>query len=169
MASGHDGDVLSDLHVSLRQTSRSPPAVAVTVTNGGAGPLTVLAWDSPLDPLALQLGLVRITPEGAPAPLDLPAVRAGRRLPPGEGSLVSLAPGEGRENHVVLAGPAVPPGAVGGGRGGRARVEVGGRWSRVWPGPREELTEAQIADLGGADGSAVSGEVEAVGIEIETE
>lgn len=159
----HDSDILSDLHVSLRQTAKSPPAIAIKVTNNSTKTLTILTWESPLDELALQLGLLALRTEAGP--LDVPTVKVSRKLPPGEDSLVTLAPGESRENEVVLRAPVVPPELM---RGRRTRVGLRGRWSRVWLRPRGELTAAQIADLG-VDGTAVSGEVEVEGIDIETE
>lgn len=162
----HDSDILADLHVSLRQTSRSsPPAVTVTVTNNSSRPLTILTWESPLDELALQLGLLSITPEGASQPVDIPTVKVSRKLPPGERSLVSLAPGESAENEIVLREMVVPAELI---KGKRSRVEMSCKWSRVWLRARSELTEEQIRELGD-DGTAVSGEVHVDGIEIVTE
>lgn len=165
----HDSDILSDLRVSLQQTSKSPPAICIKVTNNSSRPVTVLTWESPLDQLALQLGLLTITPESAnasaSAPLDIPTIKVSRKLPPGNESLVSLAPGESRENHVVFQELLVPLAEI---RGKKARVSLKGRWTRVWPKARSELTQEQIEGLG-AEGGAVSGECKAEGIEIEVE
>lgn len=162
----HDSDILSDLHVSLRQSSsKSPPAVTVKVTNNSPKPVTILTWESPLDPLALQLGLVSITPAGAPGPLDIPTLKVSRKLPPGEDSLVSLAPGESRESEVVFKELLVPLEKV---QGTKSSVKVKGRWGRVWLAPRDQLTQQAIAELG-AEGGAVSGEFESEAVEIDVE
>lgn len=161
----HDSDILAQLHVSLQQTAKSPPAVSVKVTNNAAGPVTILTWESPLDPLALQLGLLTLTPAGAGSPLDIPTIKVSRKLPPGDESLVSLAAGESRANHVTFPELLVPLAEI---RGKKTRVGLKGRWTRVWPKARSELTQAQIEELGAEDG-AVSGEFEAEGIEIEVE
>lgn len=66
-----DFSVANNLEVSLSQApSTGNPSLSVTVKNTHPStPLTLLTWDSPLDPLALQLGLVSVTPAGAPGPL----------------------------------------------------------------------------------------------------
>lgn len=162
----HDSDILSDLNISLRQSSTSsPPAITVKVTNNSTKPVTILRWQSPLDPLALQLGLLSITPAGAPEPLDIPTIKVSRKLPPGEESLVSLAPGESRENEVVLKEMLVPLDKI---KGKKSSVKVKGRWDHVWLAPRDQLTKQAVEELG-TDGVAVSGEFETEATEIEVE
>lgn len=161
----HDNDILADLHVSLRQTSKSPPTVSVKVTNNSPQAVTILTWQSPLDQLALQIGLFNITPEGASGPLDLPVIKAQRKIPPNEESLVSLGPGESKENEVVLKEVIVPIEKI---RGKKTTLELKSRWHTVWLKARSELTDEEIANLGDG-GAAVSGEVEAKSIEIEAE
>ncbi|KAI1440700.1 hypothetical protein F5Y02DRAFT_402102 [Annulohypoxylon stygium] len=54
-------DVISKLKVSVRQVSgsgSSPAKLALAVTNAHDGAVTILSWNTPLDPLALQLGVV---------------------------------------------------------------------------------------------------------------
>lgn len=161
----HDDDILAGLHVSLRQTSKSPPTISVKVTNNSPKAVTFLTWQSPLDQLALQIGLLNITPEGASEPLALPIIKAQRKLPPNEESLVSLAPGESKENDVVLKEVIVPIEKI---RGKKTAVELKSRWHTVWLKARSDLTDEEIANLGDG-GAAISGEVEAQRIEIEAE
>lgn len=166
----HDSDILSDLHVSLRQSSSSssssspsPPAITVKVTNNSPKAVTILTWESPLDPLALQLGLLHITPAGSSAPLEIPTIKVSRKLPPGEESLVSLAPGESAENEIVLKELLVPLEKL---QGKKSSVQVKGRWDRVWLAPRNQLSQKAIEELG-AEGGAVSGVYATEAIEID--
>ncbi|GME39315.1 hypothetical protein GTA08_BOTSDO08011 [Neofusicoccum parvum] len=149
----------SHLALSVRQTATSPPTLALALTNTHpSSPLTLLVWDSPLDPLALQLGLVEITPAGAgAAPLPLPSIKVSRLLPPGEDALVTLAPGEVRERELVLREPVVPWKEV---RGGKARVVVRGRWRAVWEG--EGVGREAVEGMEGAMTGEWEGEVEVV-------
>lgn len=166
----HDSDILSDLAVSLRQASSSsaPPAITVKVTNNSPKPVTILTWESPLDPLALQLGLLSITPAGASTPLDIPTIKVSRKLPPGEDSLVSLAPGESHENEIVLKELLVPLAQL---RGKKSSVTIQGRWGRVWLAPRDQLTQQAIEALGATEGgaAAVSGAFETGPVEIDVQ
>lgn len=152
------------LHISLRQTATSPPAITITVTNTSPHPLTLLTWDSPLDPLALQLGLLNLT---APHPLlavvDIPTVQVSRQRPPGDEALVALAAGETAENTIVVLKEAVV--AEKNLKGTRMRVALKGRWRAVWFKDKEALTAAERAQLVGA----TSGEFEADEIEIQVE
>lgn len=162
MTVAHDNDILADLAVSLEQTTKtSPPTLAIRVTNNSTRTLTILTWESPLDPLALQLGLLRLGAGSEADPtIEVPTVKVSRKMPPGEDSLVTLAPGESRANLVVLKERSVPVERL---RGRRTQVALSGaaRWSRVWTKARAALTESQIAELG-VDGTAVSGDVKGV-------
>lgn len=155
---------LSDIHVSLRQTSKSPLGITITVSNNSSKPVTILTWDSPLDNLALQLGILAITPVDTAKPLDIPTIKISRKLPPGEGSLVGLAPGESRENPILFNELLVPADKI---NGKTISVGLKGRWRGVWFMARDELTQEAIEALGTSEGGPVSGEFEADPIDIE--
>lgn len=158
-------DILKDLQVSLRQTSKSPPAVAIKVTNKSPKPVTILTWESPLDELALQLGLLTLTPASSSTSLDLPSIKVSRKLPPGDESLASLAPGESVENHVVFKELLVPVEKM---KGTKTKVALKGQWKKVWLKERSQLTQAEIEQFG-TEGGAVVGDYEAEAIEVEVE
>ncbi|KAG6365609.1 hypothetical protein INS49_007220 [Diaporthe citri] len=105
-----DFSVAKNLEVSLsRAPATSTPSLWVSVKNTHPStPVTLLKWDSPLDPLALQLGLVSVTPAGAPAPIDMPTIKVSRGMAPGPGSLVTLRPGESASSVVELRDMFVP-------------------------------------------------------------
>lgn len=160
----HDSDVLSDLHVSLRQSPQSsPPAIIAKVTNNGPKPVTILRWESPLDPLALQLGLFSITPADSSEAVELTTIKVSRKMPPGDESLISLAPGESSENELVLKELIVPLDKL---KGKKSSVKAKGHWNRVWLAPRDQLSQKEIEELGGAEGVAVSGVFETDVVEI---
>ena len=130
------------LSLQLSQTATSPPTIRVTVTNNNAGPVTILSYNSPLDDLALRVGLVTITPEGATQPLDLPLIKANRLWPPPKSALVGFAAGESHRSDIVLAGHGVPEGKL----GKRASVKMAGTWHGVWAKDKDDV------DGGGGDG-----------------
>lgn len=158
-------EILSQLHVSLSQASKSPPTVSIKVTNNSPSPVTILTWDSPLDPIALSLGLFSVTPSGASEPLDITRVMVSRKMPPSDESLVSLAPGESRENEVVLRELLVPVEKL---KGRKSTVEVKGRWMGVWPKSRDALSGEAI-EKGAHGGGAVAGTFASDSIEIEVD
>ncbi|KAG8156778.1 hypothetical protein KVR01_013383 [Diaporthe batatas] len=160
-----DNEVLSQLQVSLSQASKSPPTVSVKVTNKSPSPVTILSWESPLDELALSLGLFSITPSGASEPLEIDRIMVSRKTPPSDDSLISLAPGESRENQVVLKEILVPAEKL---KGKKSTVAVKGRWMGVWPQPRGELSNDAI-EKGAHGGGAVAGTFASDSIEIEVD
>ncbi len=99
---------IDKLAIALHQTSGSPATVRATVTNNNDHPVTVLTYQSPLDPAALALGLLSITPSGASQPLELPTIKMSRQWPPPGDALVSLDAGE--EEGSVTTRSFEPPG-----------------------------------------------------------
>lgn len=137
-------DVLAKLAIDLKQTDSSPPTIAVTVTNNHDTVLTLLNWESPLDPAAVALGVFKIVPEGASAPLDLPTIAFRRVMPPPPENLITLKPGASTTETVSFVEPAVPVDQL----GRKARVFCEGTWAAVWPGfTADELTPEILEKL----------------------
>lgn len=157
-------DVLSKLAVSIRQSSSSPPTLAVKVTNGNDVPVTILTWDSPLDPAALSLDVVHITPHGATAPLELPRLMFRRVMPPGDESLETVEADGVVEREIVLKEAVVPAEKLFV-DGGPARVRLRGRWNCVWTKRREEIGAESLERMAGGD-DAVGGEFESNEVEV---
>lgn len=132
---------LENLQIDVSVTSKEPPTISVTVKNVHPSiVVTILKWESPLDPAALGLGLISITPAGAAEPLRINTLKISRAMPPGANSLVTLGPGESATNVVELREPVVP-GSVWTAPG-QATVSLKGRWMAVWPDlTKEELQE----------------------------
>lgn len=160
-----DNEILSQLHVSLSQASKSPPTVSIKVTNNSPSPVTILSWDSPLDQLAFSLGVFRITPSDASEPLNIDRIMVNRKMPPSDDSLISLAPGESRENQVVFKEMLLPIDKL---KGKKSKVEVQGRWMGVWPVSRDELSKEAI-EKGAHGGGAVAGTFASDSIDIEVD
>ena len=173
----------SSLVVTARQTAgaaaSAPPRITFGVTNRSSRPLTVLVWDSPLDPLVLQLGHLEISvvdgdgggPGESPAPppppppprrLELPVVQVRRKMPPGDGSLVTIEPGETAENEVELREALVPPEEL---RRGRVTAVCRGAWVAVWSGRAGDVGEEARAALG-AGPDVLTGRYETLPLQI---
>lgn len=166
MADDDDTTLLSKLVVSVRQTERSPLTFALKVTNTGSDPVTILTWESPLDGLALQLGLLSITPSGAPSPLDLPTIQVRRKTPPDEDQLVTLDTGESREREIVIKEPVVPISDLAGDNKGKGTIKCRGRWMSVWPVKRDGVTDKAL-ELQGLGDEALTGQFESDSVEFE--
>ncbi|KAM7202969.1 hypothetical protein V8F20_004216 [Naviculisporaceae sp. PSN 640] len=103
------------LSVSLAQQPATNPTIRVTVKNISQDETyTILKWSSPLDPLALALGLVPVTvpsarlgEEGPGTPFDIPQIMIRRAMPPPADAFVTLSPGESESHDIVLRDPAI--------------------------------------------------------------
>ncbi|WYZ36949.1 hypothetical protein EsH8_II_000455 [Colletotrichum jinshuiense] len=157
---------LTNLELSVSQSVSSPPSVTVSVKNTHPDtPVTIVKWNSPLDPIVLGLGQVSITPAGASEPIHIDAIKVGRKMPPGPESLVTLQPGESAENVVELREPRVPEDVW---KAGKAKVALKGRWMAVWPGlTTEELLQKpeKLQSIGAGPGS-LQGDWETETIEV---
>ncbi|KAI0876531.1 hypothetical protein GGS24DRAFT_222419 [Hypoxylon argillaceum] len=154
--------VISALKVSVRQTSSSPPKLTIGVTNTHSSPVTVFTWDSPLDPLAVQLGLLYFTPEGQDAPIDLPTIQVRRLMPPGDDAYVTIEPDQTEEREVLLKRPMVPLEQL----QGKVKVVCKGQWKSVWASKKEDISAESLRSAG-ADEAALKGKFESEQVDIE--
>jgi len=152
------------LEVSLGLVRTEPLTVSVKVTNNGASPLTVLTWSLPLDPLALQLGLLVFTPQGAAKPLEIPTIQVNRKVPPDPESLVTFDPGQSRSRELEVKDFVVPTAELFGSNG-KATVRCRGRWAAVWPRRADELGEDDLVNPG-AGGGVLAGPFQSRDMEI---
>lgn len=142
MASG--SNPIDKLAIVLSQTSTSPPTVRVTVTNKNSHPVTIVIYNSPLDKIALPLGLLTITPSGASEPLELQTIQASRIWPPKPDSLVGLEAGASATNDMVLKEPTVPMKEL----EKKATVFLEGRWMGVLARAKEKVSSEDLEHLG---------------------
>ncbi|KAI0133358.1 hypothetical protein F4776DRAFT_625265 [Hypoxylon sp. NC0597] len=162
-----DDNVISKLKVSVRQVSASPPKLGIAVTNTHSGAVTILSWNSPLDPLALQLGLVSFVPAGSDSssesPIHIPSIQIRRKMPPGPESLITVGAGQTKEQELELKAPIVPLEKL---RGRRASVVCEGEWISVWPSEADAITKESL-EKAGASEDAFRGRFKSEAVEIE--
>ncbi|KAK4209111.1 hypothetical protein QBC37DRAFT_451271 [Rhypophila decipiens] len=160
------------LNLDWPSTSEPDPVVRVTVKNTSKDETyTIFKWASPLDPLALALGLVSVfipsREDGPGTRFDIPQIMLKRAMPPPEDAFVTLAPGEGAFHDIVLRDPAVDmnrlvSAAKEASRNGPAAVNIqvlcsadnededeAQRGAVIWRGKRkEDLSDGEILSLG---------------------
>jgi len=150
--------------VSLELVRFHPLTVSIKVTNNGPSPVTVLSWNSPLDPLAHQLGLLGFTPRGASSPLDLPTIKVSREVPPRPEALIVLEPGESRAQEVEVNDTMLPAATIFSSEE-KTTIRCRGEWTAVWSRRASELGEHELTMLG-AGCDALVGTFESEGMEI---
>lgn len=154
-------NALSKLSIRIRQSSTSPPTVTFSVTNNHTAPLTILRWATPLDPVALQLGVLSVTPDGADAPLEIDTIALKRVMPPRDEDMITLQPGDTTENEVILRETVLPFDKL----GKTPRVAAKGTWQTVWPTTADKLSKDTLMKLQFGDG-VLSGDFETEAIEV---
>ncbi len=136
-------DPIPGLVVTLAQVPDArPPAFRATITNNNAFAVSFLDYDSPVDELVVQLGLVELTPA---TPADAKPVALGdeikvRRLwPPKVDFVQEIAGGGGsRVSDAIRLDPKhVPYGKL----GDAFYVQMRGQWRAVMAMPKSEVTK----------------------------
>ncbi|KAI0121181.1 hypothetical protein BJ170DRAFT_688271 [Xylariales sp. AK1849] len=138
-------DTLSQLAISVRKSATN--TLTVSVTNHHDATLTLLRWKSPLDPLALQLGVFGFTPSDGGSALEIPTIQVRRKMPPGPDSLVTIEPGQTKEQELQLREPIVPLDKL----KGEVTVSCQGRWTSVWQKRAEEISIEALDALDAGD------------------
>ncbi|KAF5023226.1 hypothetical protein F66182_4734 [Fusarium sp. NRRL 66182] len=154
---------LRQLEVAISQLEKDPPTIQVTVANKNDSPVTILTYGSPLDPLAIQLGMLYITPKGESKPLEILQIEAQRLWPPAEDALVEVAPGKTATYELTLQEPVVPMDRVFEG----ARVQLKGSWSAVWTREKRDVDYQSLEEAGSFGNDTLTGPFQSNALDIE--
>ncbi|KAI1125545.1 hypothetical protein F5Y10DRAFT_294525 [Nemania abortiva] len=157
---------LANLQLNITPSSDSYRSILVSLSNNHSSiPVTILKWNSPLDPAALRLGLVHVIPAGASQPVHIDTIKISRLMPPEANSLVTLFPGETVTNTLELRDPIVPSVVW---NAGPVKIKMAGRWMAVWPGLTKEdlLSDAQRLQSVGAGVGSLTGDWESEYVDI---
>ncbi|KAK1145148.1 hypothetical protein N8T08_004581 [Aspergillus melleus] len=127
--------------------------VQVAIHNAALTPVTIVNWNTPLDPRAGVLGVfqVRDTTTDDIVPMD--ELKISRQLPPSADDLVEIPAGRSVEAVVRLpSGPLVA--------GHEYAIRAKGIWHAVWETPREEVRRLRLEQFENAKrGDFLSNEV----------
>ncbi|KAJ4150546.1 hypothetical protein LMH87_011292 [Akanthomyces muscarius] len=133
-------DPIPGLVVTLAQVpSASPPAFRATITNKNPFAVSFLDYDSPVDELVVQLGLVELTP-AAPAdakPVALDSIKVNRLWPPKVDFVQEIPAGGSVSGEVAVRPKSVPYEKL----GDRFFVQMKGEWRAVMAMPKSEVTK----------------------------
>ncbi|EME81257.1 uncharacterized protein MYCFIDRAFT_8780, partial [Pseudocercospora fijiensis CIRAD86] len=117
----------------------NPPTVHVAIQNKNtATPLTLLTWDTPIDPSALNTGVLSLSDTSTGEAIPGPELKLNRLRPPPRDALVTIAPGDMVEKEVELVAPWIP-------RDGRSiTVRAQGSWRAIWPKGKEDVSDEEL-------------------------
>ncbi|KAH8432091.1 uncharacterized protein LDX57_009737 [Aspergillus melleus] len=127
--------------------------IQVAIHNAASTPVTIVNWNTPLDPRAGVLGVfqVRDTTTDDIVPMD--ELKISRQLPPSADDLVEIPAGRSVEAVVRL-----PSGTLVAGH--EYAIRAKGIWHAVWETPREEVQGLRLEKFENAKrGDFLSNEV----------
>lgn len=137
---------VDDLHIFLSHTWQPVPTVKVTIQNTHpTSYMSFLSWDTPVDPSALNTGVLTIVYAVSGEPIPGPGLKLNRLLPPLREDIIELAPQETIEVDIDLSAPWIP------GDGKRVKVHALGQWRAVWAKGKDEITDEELEAMSGTD------------------
>jgi len=138
-----------DLGVKLSHAESSKPAVRVTLTNlHPTSSITVLKWDTPLDPQAVALGIFHVVEKSTGKEVPPLGLKINRRLPPPREDLIELQPRHAATQDVVLETQGFTLE-----KGKSYHVQARGKWRAVWHADAADVGEENLRRMGGPSGS----------------
>lgn len=126
--------------------------ITVSVHNTADIPVTILRWNSPLDPQAGVLGIFEVSDSTDQRTLDIPNIMVSRKLPASEEDLIELRAHETLDVAVKLPVPGLE-------KGHQYCIRAQGIWHAVWPTDLSSVTPSQLKDNGDADRGEFSSNV----------
>ncbi|OJD10809.1 hypothetical protein AJ78_08275 [Emergomyces pasteurianus Ep9510] len=125
----------------------NPIQLTVSVRNSNPNQaITVLKWNTPLDPQADVLGIFETRDAECGTPVESTVVKITRKLPPTQDDLVEIPAGGVKMVKVTLR-----PMAMSAGR--QYVILAKGRWQALWAGGRDDVTMAALENMGSASSS----------------
>ncbi|KAL9610936.1 MAG: hypothetical protein Q9167_004378 [Letrouitia subvulpina] len=140
-------DLSSTIHVSIEPVSNSyqveePITLHVVLQNRASHPITILTWDSPLDPKAGILGVFYARDAQYDTMVRGDVVNFSRKLPPTRDSFVEVGSHQQTETWVKL-----PVMQLRTGRG--YLIEARGKWKAVWNGRLGDIDKESLDSMTG--------------------
>ncbi|KAF2180964.1 hypothetical protein K469DRAFT_267757 [Zopfia rhizophila CBS 207.26] len=143
---------ISGLEFKLSQISKSPPSLLVTLKNTHwKSTYTVLKWDTPLDPIAPQLGVFKMVDADTGEEIGIPRIMVNRMLPPPRDALQEVAAGTEHAIEVVFDKPWMPEK-----KPAKYKIKVQGTFRAVWEKAASEISDVELEGFAGPVGKAIT-------------
>ncbi|KAJ5813219.1 hypothetical protein N7447_010242 [Penicillium robsamsonii] len=117
--------------------------IKVSVHNAADSPVTILRWNTPLDPQAGVLGVFEICDATDQRKLPIPTIMVSRKLPASENDLVEIQARKTLDVTINLPIQGLE-------KGHEYSVRAQGTWHAVWPTELSNVTVSQLKDNTGA-------------------
>lgn len=148
-----------DLRLSVKLSTSSENKLRITISNQDpTTPRTFLQWDSPFDPRAPDMGIIRLIDVDSGKDIPSPGLKLNRMLPPSTEDLIEVPADGSVSKDINLKAPWLPA------DGRRVKVIVEGEWKVVWKTRKDGVAEDELNELSGE--SALRGAFRGEGVEI---
>lgn len=128
---------------NFQASSSLPIPIKISVQNHAQAPVTLLTWNSPLDPQAGVLGVFEVYDTGSGQGIPIDTIKVSRKLPATSEYLVEIPAGQAIDRTVKL-----PPFECE--EGHEYSIRAQGIWHAVWEMPLTDVKGSHLADLTGA-------------------
>ncbi|PLB54160.1 hypothetical protein P170DRAFT_431803 [Aspergillus steynii IBT 23096] len=150
--------ILAPQLISLSSSPSPDLSLSATVHNPSSSPVTVLRWNTPLDPRAGVLGVFEIHDERENQTVPIDTIKFNRKLPPSDEDLVEIAPESSVKVDVQL-----PPVKLQAGR--EYSLKAKGRWHGIWEGGKADVDGVMLDSLEGVERGEFESNVARVRVE----
>ncbi|EEH39929.1 hypothetical protein PAAG_02118 [Paracoccidioides lutzii Pb01] len=126
---------------STTEATTDPIQLSVAIRNNIPNQaITLLKWNTPLDPQANVLGIFEVREAESGKLVTSLIVKISRKLPPTQDDLVEIPANGVKETQVTLKPMSLDHGA-------QYKVSAKGRWQAVWAGGVDDVTADQLAEF----------------------
>ena len=132
--------------VASSYQSGEPVLLHVIVHNPGEEAVTILLWDSPLDPSAGKLGVFHAREVGTKRSISGDVVKLPRKTPAGREAYIEIEARQQTETWISL--PALPLEA-----GKKYVIQANGQWKGLWPQKIQVIGQDALNNLTGSSPS----------------
>jgi hypothetical protein len=127
------------LEFTLKQSSKSPPSVLVTLKNKSpSSTYTILKWNTPLDSHAANLGVFKFVDEETGEEIKTDKLMLRRKMPIEQDQLQEIAPGTEHTTEISFTQPWMPEAPA------KLKVRVEGSFAAVWERAVGDVQESEL-------------------------
>ncbi|EEH20105.2 hypothetical protein PABG_02364 [Paracoccidioides brasiliensis Pb03] len=125
----------------ISRAATDPIQLSVAIRNNIPNQaITLLKWNTPLDPQANVLGIFEVREAESGKLVPSLIVKISRKLPPTQDDLVEIPANGVKETQVTLKPMSLDHGA-------QYKISAKGRWQAVWAGGVDDVTADQLAEF----------------------
>jgi len=142
-SSAHEQGSTQDLKIRISSDSSSSVLKVTLENKSPTQTYSVLTWDTPLDPQAMNLGALTLEDVESGDAIPGPGMKINRQMPPPRDAVVEVRPQSSTTRDVNLGLPWIPS------DGKVYRIQTQGSWKAVWAKPAAQISDEDLEKMAG--------------------